>query len=49
MSIASFLLLVGIFSFHNCIASYEEKGLETRSGEEYRTYKEKTGKWFPRI
>ena len=49
MSIASFLLLVGIFSFHNCIASYEEKWLETRFGEEYRTYKEKTGKWFPRI
>ena len=49
MSIGSFVLLVGIFGFHNYIASYEEKWLETRFGEEYRTYKEKTGKWFPRI
>ncbi len=49
MSIGSFVLLVGIFVFHNYIASYEEKWLETRFGEEYRTYKEKTGKWFPRI
>jgi protein-S-isoprenylcysteine O-methyltransferase Ste14 len=49
MSIGSFILLVGIFGFHNYIASYEEKWLEIRFGEEYRTYKENTGKWFPRI
>ena len=49
MSMVSFLLLAGIFVFHNYNASYEEKWLETRFGEEYRTYKEKTGKWFPRI
>jgi protein-S-isoprenylcysteine O-methyltransferase Ste14 len=49
MSIGSFLLLVGIFGFHNYIANYEEKWLEAKFGEEYRTYKEKTGKWFPRI
>jgi protein-S-isoprenylcysteine O-methyltransferase Ste14 len=48
-SIASFLLLLGIFGFHNYISSYEEECLETKFGEEYRTYKEKTGKWFPRI
>jgi protein-S-isoprenylcysteine O-methyltransferase Ste14 len=49
MSIGSLLLLLGIFGFHNYIASYEEKCLEAKFGEEYRTYKEKTGKWFPRI
>jgi protein-S-isoprenylcysteine O-methyltransferase Ste14 len=48
MSIGSFMLLGGIFAFHNTIASYEERLLEAKFGEEYRTYKEKTGKWFPR-
>ena len=49
LSIASFILLVGIIAFHNTIASYEEKWLEAKFGKEYGTYKEKTGKWFPRI
>ena len=49
MSIGSFLLLVGIFVFYNYIASYEEKLLEARFGNEYGRYKEKTGKWIPRI
>jgi protein-S-isoprenylcysteine O-methyltransferase Ste14 len=49
MSIVSFLLLAGIFVFHNTIANYEEKWLETKFGKEYGTYKEKTGKWFPRF
>lgn len=49
MSLFSLVLLVGIFIFHNYIASYEEKLLEARFGEEYRSYKKKTGKWMPRI
>jgi protein-S-isoprenylcysteine O-methyltransferase Ste14 len=49
MSMVSFLLLAGIFVFHNTIANYEEKWLEAKFGKEYGTYKEKTGKWFPRI
>ena len=49
MSVGSFVLLGGILGFHNYIASYEEECLEAKFGEEYRTYKEKTGKWFPRI
>jgi len=49
MSIGSFILLVGIFGFHNYIASYEDRLLEAKFGKEYRTYKDKTGKWFPRI
>ena len=42
-------LLVGIWIFHNYIASYEEKLLEAKFGEEYLKYKQKTGKWVPRI
>jgi len=49
MSIGSFILLVGIFAFHNTIANYEEKWLEAKFGKEYGMYKEKTGKWFPKI
>jgi protein-S-isoprenylcysteine O-methyltransferase Ste14 len=49
MSIFSFVLLAGIFIFHNYIAGYEEKLLEMKFGEEYRTYKKRTGKWVPRI
>jgi len=49
MSIGSLLLLVGIFVFHNDIASHEEKWLEARFGEKYGTYKEKAGEWIPRI
>ncbi len=47
-SLLSFALLVAIFIFHNCIASYEEKLLEIKFGEEYLEYKKKTGKWIPK-
>jgi len=49
VSLFSLALFVGIFLFHNYIASYEEKLLEARFGEEYRKYRNKTGKWVPRI
>jgi len=48
-SLFSLALLVVIFVFYNYIASYEEKLLSQRFGEEYRVYKKKTGKWVPRI
>ncbi len=48
-SLFSLALLVGIFVFHNYIASYEEKLLETKYGEDYRKYKMRTRKWMPRI
>jgi protein-S-isoprenylcysteine O-methyltransferase Ste14 len=49
VSLFSLALLVVIFIFHNCIASYEEKLLEKKFGAEYFRYKKRTGKWVPRI
>jgi protein-S-isoprenylcysteine O-methyltransferase Ste14 len=48
-SLFSFALLVFMFLFYNYIASYEEKLLEEKYGEEYRLYKKRTGKWIPKI
>ncbi len=48
-SLFSLVLLVVIFVFYNYIASYEEKLLEVRLGEDYKSYKKRTGKWVPRI
>ena len=49
VSLFSLVVFVVIFVFHNYIASYEEKLLESRFGEEYGKYKKRTGKWVPRI
>lgn len=49
VSLASFALFVGICIFYNYIASYEEKLLEAKFGEEYSRYKQRTGKWIPGI
>lgn len=49
VSLFSLVLFVGIFVFYNYIASYEEKLLDAKFGEEYRKYKRRTGKWVPRI
>jgi protein-S-isoprenylcysteine O-methyltransferase Ste14 len=48
-SLFSLVLLVVIFAFYNYIASYEEKLLEVKFGEEYRSYKKRTGKWVLKI
>jgi protein-S-isoprenylcysteine O-methyltransferase Ste14 len=48
-SLLSLAVLVGIFLFHNYIASYEEALLETKFGDDYRKYKMRTGKWIPKI
>ncbi len=48
-SLFSLALFVGIFAFHNYIASYEEELLETKFGEDYRKYKKETGKWMPKF
>lgn len=49
VSLFSLAVFGGIFVFYDYIASYEEKILEERFGEEYRKYKKETGKWVPRI
>jgi len=48
LSLLSLALFVGIFIFYNYLASYEEKLLEAKFGEEYIKYKQRTGKWVPR-
>jgi len=48
-SLFSLALLVGIFAFYNHIASYEEKLLLARLGDDYRRYMKTTGKWMPGI
>jgi len=48
-SLFSLALLVMIFLFYNYIASYEEKLMEVKFGEDYVSYKNRTGKWIPRI
>jgi protein-S-isoprenylcysteine O-methyltransferase Ste14 len=49
ISLSSLALLVVIFIFYNYLASYEEKLLEIRFGEEYKTYMKRTGKWIPGV
>ena len=41
--------LAEMFVFYNYIAGYEERLLETKHGEAYKSYKQKTGKWLPKI
>ena len=48
-SLFSLVLWVAICIFYNYLASYEEKLLEAKFGESYIIYKEKTGKWMPRM
>jgi protein-S-isoprenylcysteine O-methyltransferase Ste14 len=47
-SLASLALALAIFAFYDHIASYEERWLEARYGEAYRSYRLRTGKWWPR-
>jgi protein-S-isoprenylcysteine O-methyltransferase Ste14 len=49
LSLISFALINPIYIFFNYIASYEEKLLEARFGDEYREYERKTRKWLPRV
>ncbi|MBN2534416.1 MAG: isoprenylcysteine carboxylmethyltransferase family protein [Spirochaetales bacterium] len=43
----SLIILILIVIFFNHVASYEEKKLEEKFGEEYEKYKKKVGKWIP--
>jgi len=48
-SLVSLALVLGIFVFYNYIAGYDERLLEAKFRDNYRTYKHRTGKWVPRI
>jgi protein-S-isoprenylcysteine O-methyltransferase Ste14 len=48
-SLISLALLIVMAFFYDFLASYEEHLLEDLFGESYRTYKQKTGKWLPKI
>ena len=48
-SLLSLALLVIIFLFYNYIASYVVRLLEIKFGEDYLSYKNRTGKWLPRM
>jgi protein-S-isoprenylcysteine O-methyltransferase Ste14 len=47
-SLFSLALLVVIFLFYNYIAGYEERLMEIKFGEDYVSYKKRTGRWVPR-
>ncbi len=47
-SLISLAALSVIFLFYNTIASYEEKFLVVKFGQEYRAYKQRVPKWIPR-
>jgi protein-S-isoprenylcysteine O-methyltransferase Ste14 len=48
-SLISLVLSAGIAVFYDHIASYEERVLEVKYGEEYSKYRARTGKWLPGI
>jgi protein-S-isoprenylcysteine O-methyltransferase Ste14 len=48
-SLASLALLAVIVPFYNFLATYEEDLLEKMFGDSYRTYKQQTGKWLPKL
>ena len=48
-SLAALAMLVVIFMFYDYIARYEERLLVERFGDDYRRYRQKTGKWIPRL
>ena len=48
-SLLSCVLLVGIFLFYDYIADYEERLLLEKFGEAYQRYRDRTGKWLPKL
>ena len=49
LSLISLFIFVCIFIFYNSIASYEEKYLEKKFGQDYLDYKKNVLKWIPRL
>ena len=49
LSIASAALFVVIVLFYDYIARYEERLLVRRFGEEYERYRQRAGRWLPKM
>jgi protein-S-isoprenylcysteine O-methyltransferase Ste14 len=49
LSLVSIALAFAIFVFYDYLASYEERFMESKFGDEYASYKAKTGKWLPKF
>lgn len=49
LSLIAAALLAGIFGFYDFIASYEERILLGRHGDEFREYRRRVPKWIPRL
>ena len=47
LSLVTFIPLLTIFIGYNYLASYEERLLEAKFGDEYRAYKKRVHKWIP--
>jgi protein-S-isoprenylcysteine O-methyltransferase Ste14 len=48
-SFVSFFFLGCIFVFYNFIASYEERWLKQKFGQDYLDYTAKVPRWIPRL
>lgn len=48
-SLLALAVWAGIFLFFNFIAGFEERLLEEKFGDVYKSYKARTGKWVPRL
>lgn len=49
LSLISLFVFVGIFIFYNYIATYEEKFLEQKYGQDYLNYRKNVPRWIPRL
>jgi hypothetical protein len=49
VSLLSVGILIGFFVFYDKMATYEEKDLVSKLGQEYTSYQERVPKWIPRL
>jgi protein-S-isoprenylcysteine O-methyltransferase Ste14 len=49
ISVISLILFFFIFLGYNHIANFEERKLEQAFGDEYIDYKQRVGKWIPKL
>jgi protein-S-isoprenylcysteine O-methyltransferase Ste14 len=49
VSLLSLGVLIGFFVFYDKTATYEEKDLVSKLGQEYTSYKKRVPKWLPRL